>query len=104
LLGSFYVHSYPFVPTHNRDTPLGSTRGAKSVNHFDKDPPALGEIMAARACPFADGGALEATDRRAGRPNIAASARSCCSPASGPGGEEVDNYTSSVAPIAMYMV
>ena len=77
------------------DTPLGSTRGAKSVNHLDKDPPALGEIMAARACPFADGGALEATDRRAGRPNNAASARSCCSPASGPrrgGGRQLHEF------------
>src|SRR5258705_337116 len=58
-------------------------RGSISVDHFDGDSPARGDLMAALACPFADGGAFGAIDRCAGRPNTAASARSSCSPTSG---------------------
>src|SRR6187200_946109 len=58
-------------------------RGAISVDHFDGDSPARGDLMAALACPFADGGAFGAIDQRAGRPNTAASARPSCSPTSG---------------------
>src|SRR6476620_9657657 len=70
-------------PNHKRDSPFASMRGAISVDHFDGDPPALGDLMAALACPFTDGGAVGATDRRAGRPNTAASAGASRSPASG---------------------
>ncbi len=74
-------------PNHKRDSPFASMRGAISVDHFDGDPPALGDLMATLACPFADGGAVGATDRRAGRPNTAASARSSRSPASSHGSD-----------------